>query len=550
MSKRTNVYRSRAKDPAEGQPRRGLLGRFRSGRTRGRSRRRRDLLVLLLLASAVPIAVGSLGASWLIYRQNHDWTSVASVNSNSINRETLRARMAVIEFLAQQRVSFVTEQALASDFTPDTAHRLISAAQTPLADPVDAARESLIDDELLRQMAAREGFSVPPQLDKWDEATRYATGDEAQRLRYVQFGLAATSSSSPAPASSGSPTPPGTPSASTPPGQAGASWPQATKEDLAAATERLKAELSGGTPVETIVAGLRAAGWEVRGEDVAMTSGGASDEPSVDLEPAIAAEALAARAGAILGPATNGADRTAVALVLPGPNTANTTATLRTDAAKAGVDEGALQSWADGQTLRRSVDAALLTRWSGGVSQARFRELVVGTAPDSSATAGPWVELSSLATDNLRGVNPASINGAPQGLDLTPAALAKSLASMSVADRERLFSGLAAAANIVSSTAANRSGEIGFYTKDSVVPDLGKAAFATGVKAGDVLGPIATGSGPELFLLEARYPGALDDRAKVRDERRAGRSRSGSGRVHDPILPRRHRTRDRRQCQS
>jgi hypothetical protein len=50
-----------------------------------------------------------------------------------------------------------------------------------------------------------------------------------------------------------------------------------------------------------------------------------------------------------------------------------------------------------------------------------------------------------------------------------------------------------------------RSGEIGFYAKDGLTPDLGSAAFKSAVRSGDVIGPTSTSVGPELYLVEARY---------------------------------------------
>ena len=133
-----------------------------------------------------------------------------------------------------------------------------------------------------------------------------------------------------------------------------------------------------------------------------------------------------------------------------------------------------------------------------------------------SSSAGPWVELSSLWVDRLKGVAPSSIAGAPAGLELTADALAKTMKSMSQANRATLFRALVAAANKASgSSTTTTSGEIGFYTKDGVVPDLGKAAFADATRSGDVVGPISTAAGPALYLVEARYAGALDDRSKV-----------------------------------
>jgi hypothetical protein len=74
---------------------------------------------------------------------------------------------------------------------------------------------------------------------------------------------------------------------------------------------------------------------------------------------------------------------------------------------------------------------------------------------------------------------------------------------MPVADRTALFGRLVAAANASSSGGSANSGEIGFAKKDGLLPEAGKAAFDSKAKTGDILGPITTSAGPQLFLIES-----------------------------------------------
>jgi hypothetical protein len=95
-------------------------------------------------------------------------------------------------------------------------------------------------------------------------------------------------------------------------------------------------------------------------------------------------------------------------------------------------------------------------------------------------------------------------------------ALAKTLGTLAPAARTTLFRSLVNAANRPAGlSSSNTSGEIGFYTKDGVVPDLGKAAFDAATRSGDVIGPISTAAGPALYLVEARYAGILDQRSET-----------------------------------
>jgi hypothetical protein len=286
--------------------------------------------------------------------------------------------------------------------------------------------------------------------------------------------------------------------------------------NIGAATALVRTELAADTPVTTIVADLHDAGWQVVGEDVAVSAEGVPADVSLDLDPAIVAATVAGQPGTIVGPTTEAYGRVAIGKVLSAPNVTVASRRLSVDAYTAKLDTIALQQWAAGRALKQAVTAHLIAGWSRGVSMAHFRELVIGAAPDSSGSAGPWVELSGLALDRLSGVSPSSIAGAPAGLNLGANALAKTLKSDSATDRATLFRALAAAANKApGSNAATTSGEIGFYTKGQLTPDIGKAAFADSVHTGDVVGPITTSAGPQLFLVESRYSGTLDERAQV-----------------------------------
>ncbi|MGD0247856.1 MAG: hypothetical protein ABSB75_02275 [Candidatus Limnocylindrales bacterium] len=549
MPKKSNRYRGAAERArggsalGKGAPRSsGRLGRLRSalGAIRARIHRPhpgRKAVVLGALSLAVVLGVGSLGAGWAIYRNNHDWTAVASVNGHAISREALRGRMAVLALLAQERSSFIAEGVLPGNLTAEQVAVLrngIAGAAT-----LDAARESLIDDELLRQLAARDGVATPASPDPWVEATAYASSDTAHRIRFIRFGLPSattssatpspTPSSSPSPSASATPAPTATPTPAptatlqpspAPSAGAGATaapWPAATQANVDAATARARAELTAGTPAETIVARLHDAGWQVFGEDVSVSADGVPADSTLALEPEIATGATTAKLDGIVGPAPDSAGRTSLARVLGSPDIVPLERRLPFDADTAKVELSAIQSWADGQALRRAVTASLLSAWrSKGVNQAHFRELVIGPAPDSSSAAGPWVELSQLYLDRLAGVSPASITGAPAGLSLSGDALARTLNSMSQAARATLFRSLVAAANKPPAPASsNTSGEVGFYTKDGLIPAIGGAAFDPATHTGQVIGPISTATGPELFLVETRYGGSLDERSKA-----------------------------------
>jgi len=491
MPRNTNRYRA-ASERTDG--RRKIQARIRLPRPR------RELVIVGVFALAAIVGLGSLGAAAYLAKSDHDWASVATVDGPSISREQLRGRMAVLDLLAQERSAFISREVAIGNLSVAGATALQGRAGATTT--LEAARTSLIGDELLRQLAARDGVAAPASPDPWLEATAYASDDEAHRLPYVRFGLPpATSSTSTGATSSSNPT----------------AWPVASPANVAAATARVQAELAANTPVETIVANLHDAGWQVVGENVAVSSDGVPADSSLDLDPTIAADATRGKTGDIVGPTTDAYGRVAMGELLDLPDSTGIARALPDDATKAKVDTSALQSWADGQALRRAVTASLIAGWSSkGVNEAHFRELVVGAAPDSAGTTGPWVELSALVVGRLSGVSPSSFAGAPTGLDLHADALAKTLAAMASTDRTTLFRALVAAANRPPGPeTANASGELGFFTKDGLSPELGKSAFGDATRTGDVIGPVTTAAGPELFLVESRCGGTLDERSQV-----------------------------------
>ncbi len=495
MAKRaTSTYkpvRPRSRDRAVG----GWRGRLRLRRARPR----REAVLVGGLALAVIVALATLGGAVLLAKVDHDWASIATVNGQSISREALRSRVSVLELLATERYSFIASEVGPGVISASEASDLEAGASAPLADIVTAARESLIDDELVRQLADREGVATSAPPDPWAEALAYITGDLRHQVRVVRFGLPTSGAGS-----------------NTATGGSGP-WPPATSANIAAATERLRVELAANTKVETIVAGLHDAGWTVTGEDVALSSSGVPADASLALDPQIAAGAETAGVDDLLGPATDEYGEVAMARVLAPTDTNRALMGLREDAGSAKLDTGALADWAEGQALSRALAGDLATRQkTAGVTLAHFRELVIGDAPDSSGTAGPWVELSGLALDRLASVSPSSIAGAPAGLDLGADALAKTLRGLAPPDRIKLFGALVSGANAApGSDGPDSSGEIGFATNDGLLPDIGKAAFDARVRTPDILGPITTSAGPQLFLVEARFGGALDERAKA-----------------------------------
>ena len=134
------------------------------------------------------------------------------------------------------------------------------------------------------------------------------------------------------------------------------------------------------------------------------------------------------------------------------------------------------------------------------MAQVRAEELVLGPA-DIEGAAGPWVQLSHLVVGDV----PADL--LPAGSDGAPEQVLANLRTLAPTDRSKRFGELVTAANAVSA----RSGELGYFVKEQLIAPVGTAAHDPAAKRFDVIGPITTDAGPELFLVEAQYRGALND---------------------------------------
>jgi len=92
-------------------------------------------------------------------------------------------------------------------------------------------------------------------------------------------------------------------------------------------------------------------------------------------------------------------------------------------------------------------------------------------------------------------------------------ALIAELSALPLRERVARFHALVDEANSEPGGGAlDTSGEIGWVAQDGVIADLRDAAFGSRRANGDIVGPIDTAAGPEIFLVEARFAESLDER--------------------------------------
>ena len=453
---------------------RGSLRRTGLGASRPHRRGIRFYPAVLLVALLASLVI--LSGFFLSTIADRDWHAVATVNGVTIDRSDLRSRIALDAFVARLRADRIRAAAQAGRLTTAAAAAL-DQGLTPGANPAVASLDALIDDELVRQGATALGVA-PAAADVGAELVTATTIDARLHVRSVTL-------TAPPP-------------------------PQAQPADPNVA-DALRAELLPSA----IVATATSAGWTATGADTwlpadgppATGPGASSGTPSTAASPSLLVAARAAAGGAILGPFTDevtGAVTTGllVEVASDGPSAAS----ARQEAVDSGIDAATLDAWAQAQQLRRAVLDHLQTAWTTTpIEQVRAAELVLGARPDGG-NPGPYVELSHLV---LKQFAMGAGNGSP-----TPdgAGLAAELRTLPMADRLRRFAELVRQANAPATTdLLARSGEIGILTANNLTAAISSLAFAPATRSGDILGPINTAEGDELFLIEARYAGALDD---------------------------------------
>jgi hypothetical protein len=458
--------------------------------------RRPELAIVVGLGIALIIGVAILGGVLVANEANRDWYVVASVNGQTIDRGTLRNQLTFEEFLYQQQLAEIKSAMAAGHLSSTEAGDDEAALAQSLGDPVETARNDLVDEALVGQLAQRAGVSVATP-DPWASLATFLGGALRYDLRWIDV------------------IPDGTaPAASDP-----------------AVIARAKAGLAAGTPPASLALTLSSGGQKVSGSERWVGTSGPLD----GVDDQLLTAARTSGAGTTIGPFSTREGDTLVgyvAAVTPGDPGAPTV--LAAAAAEGKVRTSTVQAWAVGQALQAALSQHLLKGWLTVPSdQVRGQEFVVGPAA-VSGSAGPWVDLVALDPSQLdpsdlpTGLNSSAPTPRPSqaptveegsaepsgaGDDNRGAQLANWLRSQPATERLADVLRLAAAANAHATTNSNRSGELGYLTQSQVAPSVGAVAFAAGRSRGDVVGPIDVGGRTLILYVEGRYGAELDDRS-------------------------------------
>lgn len=416
-----------------------------------------------------------------------DLRTAVTVNGVAISRADLRERMALDGALIDARLAHLRTASATGSVTAEQQAAITAAIEANGEDPVSAAIDGLVDDTLI--IAAANSAGLHPTVDEDAELARSAAADLGRELRWLTIvdpgRPGRLASGVPAPAAEGT-----------------AVAVRATQRKSAAGWAFT--QLRQGTTMEGIKGALQDAGWTVAvaGSWIA-DFGPVSDLPEALL---VAARDAKVQPGGRLGPFVDPIHGIgSVGIVQQIGDVVDPAASGIITAAR--VDGAAIHRWATARAAEQAFSATLLEGWQTSPQlQVRAAELVVGPA-NIEGRKGEFVSFAHLVVDQLS----PDVMPAP-GPD-RPGRIASDLSALSLDARKRRFLDLVAAANrIPSDDPLRRSGELGYFKSDELIPELAKAAFAEDVGDGTLLGPIQTAAGPELYLFRGKFSGTLDER--------------------------------------
>ncbi len=440
------------------------------------------LLVALVLLAATVIS----GPLW---DARHP---VVTIDGTVVDRTALRARLVLDADILDARRSVLRTALNGALLTPEQFDTLSLQLDASSGDPLATAVDGLVRDVLIRQAALAEDLTVTTDIDT--ELRRAAIVDVAIR---VSVGTVAQPyADSPEP------------SGDWPRPAPNAAAPASIASARATAAARVAAAIDGGTPLPEIVAALRAAGWRVVGDERWLPATG----PVADLPDGWVAAVRASADGSMstIGPIDDPISGvTAVGRRLP-DHLSGEVAAGSIDTSR--IDGAALQAWAESRAAERALRDRLARRWAEEPQdRIRVAEVVIGSAA-VDGVPGPYRSLAHLVVHQL-----GAPLRAPAEDDASLATrLAGELRAMAPGPRIARFAELVAAANATPrDDPLSESGEIGYFTRDQLLPVLADLAFAPDGVPGDILGPVETLAGPELFVLRARFDGLLDERSNA-----------------------------------
>ncbi|HYM84748.1 MAG TPA: peptidylprolyl isomerase [Candidatus Dormibacteraeota bacterium] len=435
---------------------------------------RRMLLIniafALVIVAAVAILVAAAGASWY----GDHLTSVASVNGVSITRDAYRTRYAIEDWRITESESRLRDEAQAGRITSDQRDQATSSLEQQRQQLSTTVLSRLVDTELQRQLAAQQGISVS-DADVSSRLTEEATRPEERHIYAVEVAPQTSSGAKPT-----------------------------DYQVLAArvqADQALK-DLKSGKKFEDVAKQYSTTGAATSGGDIGWYSASSTlDKPFIDAM-------FAAQKDQVSG-VIEGADGTfrIGKVVDVSPKSVDQAYQQKIQDAHIAISDyrAVIASDLIDQRLTDKITASVTDQ---PVVMRRVGEIYV---PQPSGK-GDEVHVRHILFSPNHITDQTQLQALPQ----TDPAWAKAKSDAQAAyDKLKAFVGKAqldsefqkaAAASSDDSGTKVDGGQLPWITRDQLDPGFGDAVFKTGLKAGDLIGPVQSSFGWHIILFEERRP--------------------------------------------
>ncbi|MGH2512523.1 MAG: hypothetical protein ACRDGQ_07545, partial [Candidatus Limnocylindrales bacterium] len=315
---------------------------------------------------------------------------MAVVNGTTIDRGSLREALAFEEFLYNEQIQAVAVAERAGHLSTGAANADDAALGQAFGDPVETARNDLIDQTLTAQLAKAAGVTAHPG-DPWAALATFLGDGFRRDLRWIDIGPAAGAAPNESAAGGGT---------------------------LASVVAAARVGLIGGASPTAIAADLHLAGRQISGDERWIGASG----PAIGIDDELLVSARTAAAGSVLGPVTTRAGHTVIGLLAAiNPDDQNLAGQLAIDAQTAKLDTGTVAAWATHEALAAALESKLVGGWlATPTRQVRGQEFVVGPSA-VSGSAGPWVDLVALDVSALSpGAQPSPLPAPVATPELAP----------------------------------------------------------------------------------------------------------------------------------
>jgi hypothetical protein len=426
---------------------------------------RRNLYMTIGFGGAIAIAVLILVAAVFASWYGEHMAPMFSVNGESVSRDAFRGAEKVGTWKLDYQESILRERVGRGEITAADADQQINSLQQQRSSVPQQMLTTMQDGTLALQIARDKGVS--PTSEQIDKAVS-AIGDQPESRRSFLITVV--------PAKSGGTT--------------------STQADITAAEQKAKdlhAKLVAGAKWEDVV---KEANGDAANPDGAI---GLITKESTRVDPLVRTAILAAASNSITDvvSASDGSFQIArVTDVYPSSTDPN----VVEKAKAAGVDEGALRLVASYEAVKDSLRGAIVgpilneptpqrdvdrivLKVTGGTGDAvKVRHILISPNNDPG-------KAGSLKVDD-----PAWTAAADE---------ANKLAADIKAGTKTFADGVSQSDDQGS---AAQGGELGWFTRDQIVPEFGDAIFAEGLTAGQILGPVKTAYGYHIIEYEGRRP--------------------------------------------